>query len=489
VTIRDNRLLADSGGLGKIWHGQVDINGEMNGVYRPSLLTSFSALGRVAGFDPPPFRLVSLVLHALNAFLFFLLAQQLFRLSSLAAITTALIFLLHPLQTTDLAIAWKQSDLWVSLFTLSSLLLLNRAKGIVPALLLFLLALGFKETALVIPFLWLVTEPLRAPEGRSSRIIAGVTGIMTGATFFLSLPVLMRPSSNPSGFPGSGWSYLLTQLGVYPYYLTDILWPTHLTIDRMVPLATSLSASLVLSLAIVSVVFVGLVVGTVRRSAAAVSILLAALCLLPTSSLYPLSLLYDETRLYLVLGFLAIGLVKVTVSILPIERVRPALRVALTLSLALLLLLMGRAGTFRWRSEETLWASALAVDPMSLRAHYQLGYLAQKARVLDEAEWEFRNALALNPEFPNARLHLGIVLGQRGDLDGAAREFRQLLSADPYWASQAHFYLGLNAIYRHDFAKAREEFSTVRKLSPGSGDAERGEAILNRARAYATLRK
>ncbi|MFH1263518.1 MAG: hypothetical protein V1495_08795 [Pseudomonadota bacterium] len=461
----------------------------MNGVYRPLLLTFFSALGRLAGFEPPVFRLASLVLHASTAFLFFLLAQQLFRLSSLAAATAALVFLLHPLQTTNLAIAWKQSDLWVSLLSLSSLLLWNHKKGIVPALFLFLLALGFKETALMMPFLWLATEPLRGPEGRSSRITAGVAGAVTGTIFFLFLPALVRPSSTPGSFPGSGWSYFLTQLGVYPYYLRDLLWPPNLTIDRTIPLASSLSVSLFLSLAIVSSLLAGLIAGTVRKNAAAISILLAAICFLPSSSLHPLSLLYDETRLYLALGFLSIGLVKLILSVLPDERIRPVLRVSLSASLALLLLVSGRLGTFRWRSEEALWASALAVDPTSLRAHYQLGYLAQKARALDDAEREFRNALDLNPKFPNARLHLGIVLGQKGDLDGAAREFRQLLSAEPYWASQAHFYLGLNAVYRRDFAQAKEEFATVRNFSPGSVEAERGEAILNRTRAYATLRK
>jgi hypothetical protein len=74
-------------------------------------------------------------------------------------------------------------------------------------------------------------------------------------------------------------------------------------------------------------------------------------------------------------------------------------------------------------------------------------------------------------------LELGIVLGQRGDLDGAAREFTALLSSPPYWAAKGHYHLGLDAIYRKDFPRAKREFASVRELSQPAM-AEKGEKFL-----------
>lgn len=475
VVVKENQLLRTPSGLQEIWRGRVDDRDEMNGAFRPFLLTLFSFLGRAADFHPFAFRLSSIALHALNALLLLSLARGVFGLGPTASWLVSLVFLLHPVQTTSLGFSWKQSDLWIAFYSLLSILALNRS-SMIPALLIFLFALTFKESAMVIPLLWLAIEPLRTEVGKKKRTATIGIALLASFAFYLALPKLITPSPVPDGFPGSRLSYFLTQLSVFPLYAKALLWPTALTIDRSIPVVGHVSLAGAFSIGILVIAIAFLLFGTVKRWNFALAGLLGVIWLIPTSSFQPLSILYDETRLYLFVGFLALAVAGLAAS----RRItiRPGIRFAAVATFALLLIVVTRHGTCRWRSEEALWKSALAADPTSVRTHYQIGILARKARALDEAEEHFRAALALNPKFPNARLDLGIVLGQKGDLDGAAKEFSVLLASTPHWAALGHYHLGLDAIYRNDFSRARNEFQTVGKLSPDSGDADRGEAFL-----------
>ena len=149
VTIENNELLRSPVHIPGFFEGSVDHAGEMDGAYRPLFLSALTFIGPIGAFHPAWLKFVSLLLHALNAFLLFLLGTRVFRLSPKAAFIAGALFLVHPIQITDLALVWKQSDLWVMAITLLSLIVYEKSS--LAAAGLFLLGLGFKESALVLP--------------------------------------------------------------------------------------------------------------------------------------------------------------------------------------------------------------------------------------------------------------------------------------------------------------------------------------------------
>lgn len=476
VVLQENRLLRSFDGLGAIWRGHIDSRREMDGAYRPLLLTAVSGIGRLIGFRPTGFRLFGLLLHTLNALLLLTLARRLFALPRLASWLAALIFLLHPLQTTSLAIVWKQSDLWVALGALSSLLVWPKIP--LASVGIFIVSLGFKESAVILPLLWLVTEPLQPSAQRTRRIVTASSCLLLSVTWLYLLRYLAQTPALSDGFPGGRLDYFRTQLGIYPLYLRDLLWPTALTIDRSVPLPTAFSFLQIFTLLVASAI-VGITSWrSWRRSPAGTAALLGLLWLIPTSTFHPLSLLYDETRLYLTVGFLASAVAAWLAPIASRIPLRPLLAFSVAGTLAVLLVFRSSVETERFRSEERLWSAAVRVDPTSVRGHYQLGVLAREARTLDEAEIHQQMALSLNPGFEPSHLELGIVLGRKGDLDGAAREFSALLSSTPHWSALGHYHLGLDALYRKDVPRAKREFGSVLQLVPGSELAAKAEDFL-----------
>jgi tetratricopeptide (TPR) repeat protein len=429
----------------------------MDGGFRPLLLVLFSLVGRLVDFQPGALRAFGFALHALNGLLVWIVAQRLFRLSRPWATAAAFLFLLHPIQTTSLALVWKQSDLWIAFFLLVSLLVLLRSKPVF-ALALFVLSLGFKESALILPAIWLALEPLVEAPGRRGRLIAaGIGGLVGAGFYFLVYPTWPAPWMNDPN-PASPLQNLFTQIGILGDYALTLVAPSLLTIDRMIPLAAPPGA-----------LATGLLAGTIG---------LEVLWRVPTSSFVPLALVYDETRLYLAVAAIGMAAATVLSGIFYRSALDVKVRTALLAGIAFVHVGASLNQTGRFQSEESLWNAALEVEPYSARAYYQLGVAAQEHRELDAAVDHYRAALEFSPSMPNARLNLGIVLGQLGKLSEAEQEFHRLFAAAPHWAALGHYHLGLASMYRDDSADARRQFASSLDKAPGRGLGWRGEALL-----------
>jgi len=74
---------------------------------------------------------------------------------------------------------------------------------------------------------------------------------------------------------------------------------------------------------------------------------------------------------------------------------------------------------------------AVAASPGNAAARYVLGNALASARMLDEAEAEYREALRLNPSYAGAEENLGVLYKWRGDLPSALPHFRKAHSLDP----------------------------------------------------------
>jgi hypothetical protein len=124
-------------------------------LYRPIWLVWNNLIYHIAGEQPLYWHISSLILHALNGFLVYLLVGQLFLAGGqLARVLSAVLFLVHPVATQTVAWISASTDLLLCMFLLSSLLAYisyQKTKSItwyVGSLLLFAVAVLTKEPAL-----------------------------------------------------------------------------------------------------------------------------------------------------------------------------------------------------------------------------------------------------------------------------------------------------------------------------------------------------
>ncbi len=166
-------------------------------IYRPLRTLSFALDRRLAAVIGAPASTVlhvhNVVLHALVAFLLFLLLMEIPATKKGAAFG-ALFFLAHPLATE--AVAWisSRSDLHAGIAVLLALLAARRAESGGSVFVVFLLAIlcGFaKETAVVVPLLYLVLH--RASTGRFDRVaVKPLLAMGLGCLVYLAVYLVVR---------------------------------------------------------------------------------------------------------------------------------------------------------------------------------------------------------------------------------------------------------------------------------------------------------
>ena len=109
--------------------------------------------------------------------------------------------------------------------------------------------------------------------------------------------------------------------------------------------------------------------------------------------------------------------------------------------------------------------AALAQDPGSLQAEYNLGVALQQKGDLDAAIKHFRLVLKTNPGHLAARSNLGAALQQQGDWEPARREFETCTEMDPN-DEHSHLNLGLLLAKHGQLANAIQELQTAARLQP-----------------------
>jgi tetratricopeptide (TPR) repeat protein len=84
-----------------------------------------------------------------------------------------------------------------------------------------------------------------------------------------------------------------------------------------------------------------------------------------------------------------------------------------------------------WRSDETLFARALAVTDDNHVAHLNYGNAIESDERREEQRFHFERVVALAPGHPLGHYNLGRVLAKTGDPEGAVVEYRRSLAIDP----------------------------------------------------------
>lgn len=469
---------------------QVDaVNIERGAVgYRPLTVVSFALNHRVSGLDPFPYLATNLVLHALAAFLVFLIGRELLHDRRWAAVAGAL-FALHPVNAEAVNYVVARSSVQSTLLALAATWLVLRGvsgagsrAALTASLVAFVGAMLTKESAVVLVVPVLAFIGLR-PGDRTNRerladaarwLVAAYTVI---AALFVAFWwwITAGGVTAPSPAERPAWTFV----ELVGRSLALWVWPSPLGLDHPLTFLTRFDGGLAALLALAAVgILLAFVVLARRLPVGAWSLLWALVGLAPLAPLPWLTTvgLLQEHRL----SFSAAGLSWLTAAVvregwlaMASCRAERAMRWSLTgagIVLAVLAVSVDRARSAVWHDDRRLWSEVVERSPDNLVARINLGAAYMENAQYDRAEAEYRAVIALVPGYPRAYYNLGLLALRRGRADEAVAAFRQTVALAPRNAA-AYAHLGLLALRAGDASGAEAEYRSALRIDPAQRDA------------------
>jgi tetratricopeptide (TPR) repeat protein len=395
------------------------------GAWTPTTIATYAVELRIAGPEPGLFHATNLALHALNAALLFLLLGRL-GLGHLGAIAGAVLFAAHPLTVEPVAWVSARKDLLATTFSLSCVLLYLRGSGgaRAAALGLFVLALGAKSSAVVVPLLLAAYHLThrRRPSGSEWGALIAMTGL-SGAR---SLLEAAGQADAATGSAALGIGVRLgSMVGVLGRYVRR--WVAPYDLGAAYPV-TYAEAWTILAGALL-IVGLGIAWRASRgRPALRVGLLWWPIALLPVLNVIPAPYLETDRYQYLALigpavwaGFL-------------VERGarhHRAVAIGLLVAAVIALGLRTRGLLEEWRSSEAFFDAQLTRNP-----DWWLGRLALALWHLGEdrteaAEREAERVRSEVPAFGRTYHVLARIAESRDDLESAIALNRTAIRLDP----------------------------------------------------------
>ncbi|MBI5211641.1 MAG: tetratricopeptide repeat protein [Elusimicrobia bacterium] len=439
------------------------------GNYQPLSWLSYAADLALWGLDPGGFHLTNMVLHAVNAVLFFFVSRRLLgrvfpteprRETALAAAAaaSALLFSLHPLRVESVAWVAERRDVLSGVFFQGGILAYlamcssveagrGRRGWLALTAAAFLLAVLSKGIAVTLPLTLIVLDfyPLkRLPWPARRWTEPEAAGVWAEKVPLLALSL----AAGTAGYAGlsahwpmlasdaGGWSGRLAQafysLVFYPWKTVAPfqLIPLY---ERPAGIGLWVHPFTVSMLAVLGITAL-LLRWRARWPGALAVWVYYGVTLAPVMGIarFGDQLVADRYSYLSCLGWplLAGG------GMMALWRKRPsagrlgALSAAAAVLSAALFVLTWRQ-TERWRDERSLWAHAVEVDPGQALPRDKLGSALAREGDLDAAIEEFRAAVRLRPGFAAARHNLGHALALQGRWDEAVAHYREALRLAP----------------------------------------------------------
>jgi hypothetical protein len=451
----------------------IDPDLTVNFVLRPVTYLTFYANFAQAGFDPRGFRLVNIVIHAANALLLFGFLRLLLRASPKAAhltpgsaglisLATALVFLVHPLQTESVTFIVQRFTSLATCFYLLTLLTHLRARQArspgaarawrVASVVALVTGMFAKENVFTAPVMLVLIDYLVMGDSlkiASRRALPQLLCLPIIPLMLLLISYAQGQAAQSTGRvlnivnynQDSPLNYALSQLSVIVTYLRLMLVPKGLNLDPDFPVSTSFwQPRVLLSFTLLA----GLLAGTwwwyrrrqneVRAALICCGVIWFFVGLGIESSVVPLPDLMAEHRSYLS----TIGVFLALVCAVDLLRTRYAgrswINPVVGAGLALWVVSLGVATIYRnntWRSDISIWENSVANSPRKARPWFNLaGAYFSHGRLPDAAE-ATRKVIALEPRWVDAYINLGTIENHLGQHEAALATSQRGLKLAP----------------------------------------------------------
>ncbi len=452
---------------------------------RPVVALSFAIDYAIGGLTVTPFHRTNLAIHLLCALLIFGIGRRtLVSRPNIAAdaanlaFATALIWVVHPLNTEAVDYLTERTESLMALFMLLTLYAsirsaasANAGRWDAAAVLACCLGMGCKESMAVTPVLLALYDRVFLFPSLASaltfrwRLYAG----LAGSWLVLGYLMLPGPRSSTVGFSAvSPVQYLLSQTRMVARYFRLALWPSDLVVNYgpVVPVAL---VDVVPQAILIAMLLTMSVIALVRWPPVGFLGAWTFITLAPASSIIPIATQVGaERRMYVPLIAL------VSLAVLAGHTAVKVLRLPRIAAVAILGgLVIGLGATTAVRNRE--YSDPLVLAESTLRrwptavAHGMVGGELMALHRDEEAIAELRLGA---PADVRARYNLGAALFNTGHFDEAIHEFMSLAEAHPKreeapWARRL---AGRAYAVQGRWPEAVEQLSLALTMVPGDGE-------------------
>jgi tetratricopeptide (TPR) repeat protein len=392
------------------------------------------------------------------------------------ALTVAVLWLVHPLQTEAVTYTIQRVESLMGLFYLLTLYCFIRgaesarpAKWHVAAVMACVAGMGSKEVMVSAPVMVLVYDrtffaaSFREALGRRGWLYAGL------AASWLPLFYWVSSSAGRGGTAGFGgpvtWpDYARIQCEAIVHYVRLAFWPQPLVFDYGIMKAPGL-AGIALQAVLLLVLAAATLVALWRKTPAGCLGAWFYMILAPSSSFVPVTTeSMAEHRMYLPLAAI------VVLAVLGLYRLMGLRLLPIYAVLAVGLGWITSERNNDYRSEIAIWSDTVAKQPDNARAWNNLGTLwLGDGNNLAEAGRCFTEAVRLQPYYASAHYNLGIVLARTGrDADAIGHFLAAIRLEDGFVdarinAGNAYLKLGRPS-------DAAQQYEAALRLQPDSPD-------------------
>lgn len=415
---------------------------------RPLREISFLFDHALFGLNPGGWHVQSICWHVVCALL---LRELILRtsVSVAAANLCALLYLIHPLHVEAVANLANRKESLTLAFSLASLLAYahgcgagcRRSRWFALAVLLAGVALLGKETAIVIPLIWILWEGTFLPEEERwlladpRRLFIGLGGGLLGGVCWYawfgglklhqSMMVPVMAKMNKSHAADSMESYFQMMLKGWSFIFSRIVWPVDLAPEYVYGAPTGWLDGWVLAALGVVALSVAILWWGARRGYGALVFGIGWfwLCWLPVANLWPIAYFAADRYCYAPLvGVAIVAAWAVDRSPLGWQMTRSLCAVVI-LSLAVLTWYQVAV----WENQRTLWTQGVKVNPASTTALTNLGAVCIESGEYDRAR-ELLERAAYNMNDPLPYFLLGRLYAKVGELDRALLYYKNFLA-------------------------------------------------------------
>ena len=398
-------------------------------------LHQYTRLGFFVGYLQG-YHLVNILVHIITGILLYFFVKTLLNLpllrsryapSGWIALFTALVWLVHPIQTQSVSYIVQRMNSMAAMFHILSLLLYvkarlsysQKARWTLYAGCAFsgMLALCSKETAATLPFFVLLFEWYFFQD--LSRVwIKRRALFFTGMLFFFTLIAIAYLGVDPVERILADYKHreftlpqrVLTEFRVVIFYIGLLFFPhpSRLNLDHDCPLSLSLvdPATTLLSIAAVLGLIGAALYLSKRERLISFCILWFFGNLVIESSVIGLEIIFEH-RTYLPSMLVSLLTVALIYRFLKLKLLRGVILCALVMISSV----WTHERNLVWSDEITLWSDCVKKSPKKARAHTNLGNALRRQGKFEEAIFHYSKALEIDPKYEKA--HLGISFTKR----------------------------------------------------------------------------